>query len=210
MRVTQACIAAAGTLAALAVGWGLHRAPGEVASRAIERAQQDSLESDSLPQRIADVGTKERSRAHKSPRPKSDQASAREPGDAGLRADPRASSSANDLSPAEQDAEAAATLDAAVRSEGVDRDWSSAMESRIGKFFNTDKATGSSARRVDCRSTLCRVEIAHESIGAREHFVERMPYMISPRSMIFAYIEDEDDREIVVYITREGHPLPLG
>ncbi|WP_437633330.1 hypothetical protein [Sorangium sp. So ce854] len=114
-----------------------------------------------------------------------------------------------EVSPAQQDAETAATLEAAVRSESVDPEWSNVMKVRISEFFKTDKATGSSARRIDCRSTLCRVEVAHESIDARKHFVERMPYMIPPRSTVFGHVDSEEDREIVLYISREGHPLPL-
>ncbi len=123
----------------------------------------------------------------------------RDPGE-----DPQASTlrRSEETSPEEQDEEAVEVLEEALRSESVDPEWSKAMEDRIGTFFDTAQLAGSSVRRVDCKSTLCRLDVTHDSTDARKRFVAGVPDMIPPKSTAFGHVEGDDDLEIVVY----SHP----
>jgi hypothetical protein len=55
---------------------------------------------------------------------------------------------------------------------------------------------------------MCRVEVAHESLDAKQRFVDTMPAMLPARSQAFVHIEGEDDMEIEIYVLREGESFP--
>jgi len=102
----------------------------------------------------------------------------------------------------------AKAYEAVLRAESVDREWSAAMQTRLQEFFRSDMAVGSSMQHVECRSTMCRIEIASQSKTARETFMQGVSSMSPPNSQGFAHIDTDESLEFVVYITRDNHQLP--
>jgi hypothetical protein len=100
----------------------------------------------------------------------------------------------------------AATYDAALAAESVDREWGAAMRTRLDEFFASDMAAGSSLQRVDCRLTMCRVEVTSQSMASREAFTQTMSHMSPPNSQGFAHIDESLD--FVIYLSRENQQLP--
>jgi hypothetical protein len=98
--------------------------------------------------------------------------------------------------------------DAALDAEGVDPEWSTTMSGRIGAFFDAQEMRGSSVKRAECRSTLCRVEVVSESVDAKKLLAARISGILPPRAQGFAHIDGDADLEIEVYIMREGRSLP--
>lgn len=61
---------------------------------------------------------------------------------------------------------------------------------------------------VDCRTTMCRIELAHRSNEDRARFIQSFSDLAGPSGMVFAHIETADDLAVEVYVTRDGVGLP--
>lgn len=113
----------------------------------------------------------------------------------------------------EQDPEEAATqlahaLDERLDTEPVDPEWKGTVSNKLTTYFAAEHAAGSSVKKAECRSTMCRVEVAHESMDAKDRFVDHVSSMLPPRSQAFVHIEANDDLDIEVYVLREGQSFP--
>jgi hypothetical protein len=89
----------------------------------------------------------------------------------------------------------ARTLDERVASESVDAEWSSAAASRVRDFFLRTDMRGSRVLGVDCRTSLCRVAVEHQSARDRSRFLE-------------VYVDGPTDLRIEIYLSRSGPVLP--
>ena len=64
---------------------------------------------------------------------------------------------------------------------------------------------------IDCRSTLCRLEVAHDDPQAEAYFQGLFSGLISNSLVQSALIHtDQSDgwNSTVIYLTREGYELP--
>jgi hypothetical protein len=94
-----------------------------------------------------------------------------------------------------------------------DPHWSPEMERSIEEAMARTLPTGSSIRRIDCRSSLCRVESQHDSNAAYQAFLERL--LLSPEGrlrhggVLVGPVDDRAPGALVglLYLAREGHPL---
>jgi hypothetical protein len=112
------------------------------------------------------------------------------------------------LGPKEQDTWAATRLDETLKRESVDATWSRAMDARAGEFFASSMASGSTLHRMECKTTLCRLEVSNETIDARERFGKHFSTMIPPSGAAFVHIEDSTSLNITVYIASDQSSLP--
>lgn len=111
--------------------------------------------------------------------------------------------------PEPTDQEIAQTLDGALHAEVVDPAWGKAMEMRVGDYFRSERAMGSSLVRTECRSTLCKLEVQHMGVESAEHFVDDVSSFIPQGSN--AVIQPRHDgatTHTVVWFTRHG-PAPM-
>ena len=102
-------------------------------------------------------------------------------------------------------------IDAGFESEGLDMEWSSTTSEFIHRTLEGKEFAKVKAWNVDCRSTLCRVEIEHDEADAQDFdlwltskFGEVLPQMIMRR-------EQQDGSGLmstIVYAARDGHTLP--
>jgi hypothetical protein len=58
------------------------------------------------------------------------------------------------------------TLESSFRSEPEDAKWSSNARSTVWELLNRDEALRVATRHLECRSSLCRMELAEDSSGA--------------------------------------------
>ncbi len=105
-----------------------------------------------------------------------------------------------------------ALLDATLRAEGPDTPWAGASERTIREVSVNPELAGSSVQSVECRTTICRVEVLHDSEQAADRFggpfLAKLPNL--PRGMVRRYPPDADGRSrSVVFLAREGHRLPI-
>lgn len=124
-------------------------------------------------------------------------------------ADDAARIEAEDPTAPDREATAMATrCDAKVASEPVDKEWSREKNTQFVAFFARAPLAGTRVRAVDCRTTMCRIQLAHASVGDRGRFIQSFSDLAGPTGMVFAHIETEDDLDVEVYVTRDGVGLP--
>ncbi len=95
----------------------------------------------------------------------------------------------------EQQMEAyAQTIEASLHGETVDSAWSGSTADRILEVFTGDELAGASLQDIDCRTTLCRVEVQHRDEAKLRQFQLLFPSKVSqvlPRLMMYR-IENAD------------------
>jgi hypothetical protein len=110
---------------------------------------------------------------------------------------------------ARQQAQAVADgFDEHIVEQAVDAEWAAAMDVRFAAVFAAERLAGSRLGAVDCRSTLCRLEVSFDRQGDRDTLIEQASDLLEPDAQGFAHIEDGDDLEIQVYLSRQGTSLP--
>lgn len=115
---------------------------------------------------------------------------------------------AADARPDPTDQDIARTLDGTLRSETADPAWVRAMEARVGDYFRSERATGSSLVREECRSTLCKLEVQHTSAESADHFVDDVSSFIPQGSNAVIQPSRDGTLHTVVWFTRRG-PAPM-
>ncbi len=103
-------------------------------------------------------------------------------------------------------------LDSQMAVQAIDTTCSGVAEDQIRDFFATDSAQGSSLQTVECRTTLCRIRVIHDSEEAKDQFIAEFPNALPWETEAYIENNDEQDGKIstVVYLSREGHSLPDG
>lgn len=100
--------------------------------------------------------------------------------------------------------------DTVVASQPRDRDWAAGAEESLRAAFAEGAFRGSSAERVDCRTTLCRLELTHADAEAAEAFPQLA--MASPAfawgGSVHRVTGDDGVERSVLYAVREGFTLP--
>jgi hypothetical protein len=89
-----------------------------------------------------------------------------------------------------------------------DPEWSEHAEKEITKIFISPDLSGVSLRQVNCRTTLCRLDVALDA-GADRHqlfsdIMKRSPFSGEG----FIHVDNPGDRRIEWYISRVGRRLP--
>jgi hypothetical protein len=97
------------------------------------------------------------------------------------------------------------------RQESDDPTWSRDTEASIAQVLATAAFDGSRLLAADCRTTLCQVEVGHESEVAREGFTDNFPFALSFDTEVFYHHVDDGGgmSHTVMYVTRAGQQLPM-
>lgn len=102
-------------------------------------------------------------------------------------------------------------LEGVLQKEDVDSSWVNDVQSKLQSVFRSDTLMGSSLSTSDCRTSLCRIEIAH---GPGVDVAEFQSEFVSETAELFPQgtfeqITGSDGNKITVgYFAREGHNLP--
>jgi len=107
-------------------------------------------------------------------------------------------------------------LENAFRTEGTDAEWGDGAKRLATDRLRTAVPAGSEVRKVDCHTSMCRIETAHPDRSHYERFV-RSAFM-DPASSLWnaeAYSSFVGDHArsaesllVVSYLAREGRSLP--
>jgi hypothetical protein len=115
----------------------------------------------------------------------------------------------DDVSAGDREAsDLAVRCDAKLLDEPVDTEWSQEKNEQFHAFFARASLAGTKLRTMDCRTTMCRIEIAHHDNEDRQRFIASFSDLAGPRGVVFAHIESSNDLDVVVYVTRDGESLP--
>lgn len=103
------------------------------------------------------------------------------------------------------------SIEDTLYAEPVDPDWSFEAEELIRGVLAGKAFKGTSLFHVECRATLCQIEVGHDDSGKREEFERHFQMEVAsmlPRAAM-RRIEDESGRPgTVIYLAREGHRFP--
>lgn len=101
---------------------------------------------------------------------------------------------------------AVVTLDESVRTEPVDASWAKPAEASIAKGAGT--VDGLSLERVECRSSLCRIEVTFANLEARDTGTRGLAHAVPWETVAFYRAAPDDPKRMVMYVAREGMTLP--
>jgi hypothetical protein len=102
-------------------------------------------------------------------------------------------------------------IEATLRREAIDATWTAQATDAIEQAMGDKALEGSVLHALECRSTLCRVEVAHQNPIARADFMLRFAMMVGPvlPSMTVQPIEGDDGSSTSsIYLARQGYELP--
>ena len=102
-------------------------------------------------------------------------------------------------------------LDDSFHREPFDNGWAAPIEASVAKDFGAEDWKGNALTEVRCRSTLCRMVVAHEDLGAADSFVTRMGTLqaFADTEGFYQQVTLEDGTSAtVLYIARQGYRLP--
>jgi hypothetical protein len=102
-------------------------------------------------------------------------------------------------------------LDDSLQSEPSDDSWAAQIEAGIAEDFRAGDWKGSKLQDANCRSTLCRLVVAHERLEAADGFVPRMGMLqaFANTEAFYQTVTLEDGTPAtVIYLARQGHRLP--
>lgn len=124
--------------------------------------------------------------------------------------DERAAHTAEPRHPRRDTAEVAHSLDTHIAEEPVDAAWGHSAEASIHDALRAETFAGSSLVRAECRSTLCRVEVAHDDPAAADRFFEQVRFSppFDRGAGVVTRVGEGASRRTVVYMAREGRALP--
>ena len=93
--------------------------------------------------------------------------------------------------------------------EQVDRKWAAEIEDRLDELFDDELLRNSRIEYLECRSTLCKLNVTHPTKADQEAFLGRME-TDSPQFQevgITPYWNEEDGYGADCYIIRKGAPI---
>jgi hypothetical protein len=101
--------------------------------------------------------------------------------------------------------------EAALQKETEDPTWSGEARDLIASAVAAGGLAATSVEDVECRATLCRVEVTHKDRQARAVFEQRfMPAVaqLLPQAMSRTVENENGSTSSVVYLARDGHDFP--
>jgi hypothetical protein len=102
----------------------------------------------------------------------------------------------------------AAALSEALMTEQVDHVWRAEIDQQVGNALAGPSFAGAELRETECGATLCRVDLAYDSLDARQRAEEAIPLHRPFATQGIIHAESPDSLEVSVYFARKGHRLP--
>ena len=105
-----------------------------------------------------------------------------------------------------------AALASRLAGEEVDTDWAGNFQAALDNGLKSESFAGTRLSDVECKSSLCRVTLAHDNAETEELFLENMldlPVMSNTQAFYKREGNSDGSASLVLYIAREGQSLPL-
>lgn len=110
-----------------------------------------------------------------------------------------------------EQAERLQAIEAALNAEPVDPSWSEQSGTLIQRALQQKSFADAEVGQVDCRTTLCRVELSVADSDDIEDLGLRFPLAVGaslPGMTLHRTENDDGSATAVIYLTREGHDFP--
>ena len=114
---------------------------------------------------------------------------------------------------ASQHLQHAQALDDSFMAETVDNSWSYQTVDTINQALQAKQLDGTSVIGVQCKSSICRVEVEHQDFGKADEFVMWFPHFVSgtlPEVMIDKQDDEGGFYTTVIFLARKGTDFPEG
>ena len=103
-------------------------------------------------------------------------------------------------------------LDAEFQSQARDAKWSSAAERAIRDTLRNEGFAGTALLNAQCAETVCRVELEHDSVQARQSILVQLTQTAPFNTDGFIWPRDDENRDgrvtTVIFVARDGTGLP--
>lgn len=97
-------------------------------------------------------------------------------------------------------------IDGTLLAEESDSDWASSANLTLHEAFQSEDMKGLALVGVECRTTICRLELSLDNASPEESF-HHLVHLTPWQGQKFFRINEEKG-EAMVYLAREGHSLP--
>jgi hypothetical protein len=101
--------------------------------------------------------------------------------------------------------------EASLRAESIDAAWSNEAVDALKEAFTSQELSATGLQDIECRATLCRIEVVHADEEKRREFERTFVEKVAPvlPSAVMHTEEHEDGSSATtVYLARQGHQLP--
>lgn len=103
------------------------------------------------------------------------------------------------------------TNEAALQKEITDTAWSVEVLASVTDTVSSEELAATSIQDVECRATLCRVEVTHKDLEARSAFERQFFAAIAqvlPQAMLQTVENGDGSINTVMYLLRDCHDFP--
>lgn len=103
------------------------------------------------------------------------------------------------------------TIEGILATEPEDAEWSLSAAELIREVLASKDFEGTSVYDVQCRSSLCRIEVEHDDPRKLADFQMHFPMRVAsllPRTAMHRVEGDNGSSRTIVYLAREGHRFP--
>jgi hypothetical protein len=106
-------------------------------------------------------------------------------------------------------------LDELAKTEPRDRSWASSYEEKIRDAVEStvSKDAGATIGSLSCGTSICRLELSHETAIAQARFLEQFQWKLPAKTGAHFYTGSPTRQGLaitVVHLVREGYPIPGG
>lgn len=107
--------------------------------------------------------------------------------------------------------ERAEAIEAKLEAESRDDAWSGGASDRLREAFADERLAEASPQDIECRTTLCRVEVRHPDEAKLGEFQRVFAFKVAsmfPRLAMHRIKNPDGSLTTYVYLARQGHRLP--
>lgn len=102
-------------------------------------------------------------------------------------------------------------IDSVFMSENIDYQWSAQTSDLIAQNLENSEQIKTDLESLECRATLCRVEVNHHDASIAEEFELQFPLQVGEALPQINYLyepQDDGSVSVVMYLARDGYDLP--
>jgi hypothetical protein len=102
----------------------------------------------------------------------------------------------------------ALTYNTALDNEARDSTWEGERQSHFERFFHASRVAGARLQAAECRTTLCRLQVALDNQQAQAQLMRYMSALLEADAEGALVMDDDNALQVTVYLSRGGYPLP--
>ena len=99
-------------------------------------------------------------------------------------------------------------METSMVSEVIDPEWKALAELALQEVFLKEDTVRFQLMKVECRATICRINLLRDSSASLPETFQTLLHFSPWQGESFFRLKQDESDEVVVYLSREGHPLP--